>query len=265
MIEEKVLEIEEAIQSTVSVSTMQNQLIDAYNKLKSEHQLSDELAKRASAPLLLRVTQKWSSSTNRILVVGQETMGWNVKAHQQQPSIYSFKDFLATESSIDLMMQEYESFAFSEREKKHRNSPFWKAFRQIRKLVDDEVSGINSPVLWTNLFRMSLDDGSVIKNGTNGEIKEIRRAAAGLLSKEINILKPTAVVFFTGPDYDYSLREEFTDVKFIKFKNHRKDRTSHLEHSALPSRSMRTYHPGYLNRGHLDILNEVIAEVTGND
>ena len=243
---------------------MQTKLIEAYLKFKEESTLPETLQERLSAPLLLKVSNTWVKNKKRVLIVGQETLGWNFRKgqHYKWPydPISSFKDFKMIDDSINAMVHGYSFFEFA---KHHRNysSPFWRAYRQVRKKIGDEIDGINTSVLWSNLFRMSLDGGSVIKNGSLEEISNIRTSSAGLLKAEIKILNPTSIIFFTGPDYNNSLYSEFENSTLIPFKSYDINQTSYVKHEVLPEKTIRTYHPGYLNRGKWDIVNQIIETI----
>ncbi len=244
---------------------MQEKLIQEYTKFREKAALPEALQERASPPLLINVSEAWERSNNRVLVVGQETLGWGFHdgEYYQWPykPIRSFKDFLIADNAIQAMIHGYASFEFAKHQPENYRSPFWNAYRQIRKANGDEIDGINTSVLWSNLFRMSLDGGSVIKNGTNEEVSIIRAASAGLLLEEINILKPTTVIFFTGPDYNDALYSELTGCSLGQFMDYDSSRTSYISHPVLPEKSVRTYHPGYLNRGHWEVVNHIVKAV----
>ncbi len=242
-----------------------------YMQFKAEVSISDDLADRLSPPLLLYPTARWNEAGARVLIVGQETLGWDFSAgwyfDWPYPSLSSFKDFMTFEGSVDAMMHGYKVFEFSRYQPDNYRSPFWRAYRQIRRNFDSEVDGLNTAVLWTNLFRMSLDGGSVVNNGTVEEIQSIQSATSGLLSREIQILKPNVVLFFTGPYYNDTLYTEFSGLQLVDFSGHDTSRTAWLQHPLLPSTSLRTYHPGYLNRGNwqlIDKIEQVILERTHN-
>ncbi|ADN78370.1 hypothetical protein [Geobacter sulfurreducens] len=242
------------------MTELQN-LKDLYGQLKEGAFISDELAGRLSPPLLLYPTTRWKEAAVRVLLVGQETLGWDFSdgSYFKWPysEISSFKDFLTVENSVDAMMHGYKVFEFSRYQPDNYRSPFWRAYRQIRRNFDPEVDGLETAVLWTNLFRMSIDGGSVVNNGTEEEIKSLQLATAGLLKSEIEILKPNVVLFFTGPNYNDTLYKEFEGIKLLNFMGHDPSRTAWLEHRHLPNVSLRTYHPEYLNRGNWELVDNI--------
>jgi hypothetical protein len=232
-----------------------------YTQFKEDAFISDGLACRLSPPLLLFPTERWKDAGVKVLIVGQETLGWDFFAGSYfdwpYPEISSFVDFLTVDNSVEAMMHGYKVFEFSRYQPNNYRSPFWRAYRQIRRNFDSEVDGLNTAVLWTNLFRMSLDGGSVVNNGTIEEIKCIQRATFGLLRSEIEILKPNVVLFFTGPYYNDTLYAEFVDLQLVDFSGHDLSRTSWLQHPLLPNNSLRTYHPGYLSHGHWQLVDKI--------
>lgn len=245
---------------------MQEELNREYSMFKKGSGLAQILRERLSPPLLLNVPEAWELSTKRILVVGQETLGWGFKAGEYYAwpyeSILSFDDFLNVENSVEALIHGYVCFEFARHQPDNYNSPFWRAYRQVRELIKEDVDGNNTAVLWTNLFRMSLDGGSVVKNGTESEVAQISAYIKNILLNEISILKPNSVIFFTGPDYNQALLNEFDQCEFNPFGNYDVSQTSYVKHPCLPKRSIRTYHPGYLARSEQwGLLKEVIGEV----
>lgn len=251
------------------------ELSSLYGKFKNEVKIPQDLQGRLSPPLLLYPSDRWNEATVRVLIVGQETLGWGFTAGEYYDwpyqSILSFADFLAVDNSVEAMIHGYKAFEFARYQPENYNSPFWGAYRQIRRNFDDEVDGINTAVLWTNLFRMSLDGGSVINNGKEEEIKCIQSATRGILSSEIDNLKPNIVIFFTGPNYNKALYSEFEGIILKKFNEldqyqaflteypflFDESRTAWIEHPSLPEISIRTYHPGFSARGYWQLIDAI--------
>lgn len=241
-------------------SDIQESLNRNYERLKENPELSVALTVRLSAPLLLQIPQKWITASKKILVVGQETLDWQFYSgwYYSWPfsDIRSFRDFLSIENSVNAMIKAYEIFCFAREQPANYRSPFWHAYRIVRSAVGDSPDGFETSVLWTNLFRMALDGGSVL-SGTLEEQDLIQDKARNMLSTEIEIMKPTTVIFFTGPRYDRALSREFSGLEFREVEDYSVRQISRLVHPRLPL-SFRTYHPGYLNRGHWNIFEAVI-------
>jgi hypothetical protein len=91
------------------------------------------------------------------------------------------------------------------------------------------------------------------------EIAALQRIQQGLLFEEIDILKPDVVVFMSGPRYDSAIRCEFPDMKISPFSRHLPESSVGVVRAAgLPFRTIRTYHPEYLQRsGQLSLLSDI--------
>jgi hypothetical protein len=88
----------------------------------------------------------------------------------------------------------------------------------------------------------------VIHGSTAEELDAILSLQRGLLTAEIRVLKPTAVIFFTGPDYDVALRDEFPELSMRPLFDRTEREFARLSHPELPSETFRTYHPNFLRR-----------------
>jgi hypothetical protein len=224
--------------------------------------LDSALAGRCSAPLLLSVKTSWSRSAVRLLVVGQETMGWGFRQSPlydwPYPPIFCYRDFFACDQGVEALMHGYREFNFAAKQPENYGSPFWRAFRKLGESYATEP-------LWSNLFRFSVDGGSVIRNCSDQELKIVLESQKGLLEKEIQVLEPSIVVFFTGPDYDFALRSEFDDVAFEPITADKAGQFDWVRSEGLTKKCIRTYHPGYLQRSGrwqwLDELTHMIGRV----
>ncbi|WP_324741422.1 cyclic-phosphate processing receiver domain-containing protein [Pseudomonas veronii] len=235
-----------------------------YHTHKSTVRELEDFPRAGVEPLILMdVPKGWSKATNRVLIVGQETLGWDFEPGDYYewpyPAIKGIEDFLDVPNSVEAMIHGYRAFQFSRYQPGNVNSPFWRAYRQIREAVGDEPEGFETKVLYTNLFKTAVNGTSIVKNGTTQEADDIWRASAQLLTREIEILRPDAVVFFTGPDYDRYLELEFPNLEWASVNGHDQRQLSKVIHSSLPSKAYRTYHPGYLSRGNWHLVDQVCS------
>jgi hypothetical protein len=247
----------------VGASEIQGTLRARYERFRLEADVPLSLAPRLSSPLLVAVSDSWLASKFRILVVGQEVLRWAFREGQYYDwpfnAIASFQEFKTNQHAVEALIYAYRVFDFSKHQPENARSPFWTAYRRLRASLEKDK---DSSVLWTNLFRMSIDGGSVIKNGSSEELLNLQIAQAGLLTDEIRILQPKVVVFFTGPNYDNALVQEFPGIEYRPFKSWMKREVALLSHSELPLCAFRTYHPGFLRRRRLwPILDEVIESI----
>src|SRR5690606_29266308 len=77
--------------------------------------LDESLAERCSAPLLVSPPAEWFSDEPRLLLVGQETLGWGVgEGRGGESAISRLPDFLAARDGVDRLMCGYEKFGLGE-------------------------------------------------------------------------------------------------------------------------------------------------------
>ena len=266
-------------------TSSQSELNRLYLTLKSKASaLPEAVCRRLSPPLLLHVTPAWEQSRHRVLVVGQETRGWGEWDSPKfgyswpYPQIDTFWDFLRVANSVEALVDGYRQWNFASsaiRVYPHvYNGPFWAAYRQIRSAAGETAQGITTGVLSTNLVRVAMsregsDFGSIIyTNGPKEEIDLVLTVTAGILAGEIEILRPHAVIFLTGPYYDDVLRSEFPGAFFQAFETFELKQAAYLAHKDLPALSVRTYHPVALRRlrlsAILDKINALVADLAHN-
>jgi hypothetical protein len=87
----------------------------------------------------------------------------------------------------------------------------------------------------------------------------------GIISKEVAILNPNVVIFFTGSDYDKFILQAFPDAKFgcLPGSERSEKELAALSHNGLPKIAIRTYHPDFLSRKKAteSYLNEIISAI----
>lgn len=198
-------------------------------------------------------------------MVGQEVLGWAFTQGDYYEWLFNpianFVEFKANQDSVAALIHAYKVFDFSKHQPENSRGPFWVAYRQLRAALEGNS---DSSILWTNLFRMSIDSGSVIKNGSSDDVMNLQKAQAGVLGDEIRILQPKAVVFFTGPHYDSALMQEFPGTRYKPLYSRTTREIAVLSHPDLPPCAIRTYHPGFLRRRRLwPILDEVAESIRG--
>lgn len=222
--------------------------------------ISSEFLQRLSPPLLLSIKDGWLASKKKILIIGQETLGWAFQSGEYYPwsndPIISFPDFLNVSNSVQLLQNGYEYFDFSKYQPENYGSPFWQTYRIMREKLENDIEW---SILWSNLFRFSIDRGSVIENCTADELNVVRNLNGNILKEEIATIQPHCVVFFTGPNYDFELEKCFEDLRYIQFKEYPIREIAQLEHSGLPPKCFRTYHPKYLFLKKWDLFEDMLS------
>ncbi len=240
---------------------VQEELYKAYVAWKTSLHLQENDLLQLSPPLLLSVSESYLSSKRRILLVGQETYGWDWTSdlrirfpkYQNEylfENIVQLKDFIEYDQSIEALIWGYKEFYFASYQPKTYNSPFWRAFRDVQKWPD-------SGLIWNNLSRCDYQSGSILKAplGLQDLLIESQR---DLFNKELMTLQPTICIFFTGPDYDGLLSQVFPEVQYMPVGNIPVRQLARIHDPRLPACSFRTYHPNYLSRGqHWDFLDKI--------
>ena len=111
--------------------------------------------------------------------------------------------------------------------------------------------------MWSNVSRCDYSAQSILQ--APEEVREeLVTSQKNILLRELEILKPHACVFFSGPYYDPMLSVSFPDCKFLPCASQPVQKLAHLIDSSLPAASFRTYHPNYLNRAAIWNMIELI-------
>ena len=124
-------------------------------------------------------------------------------------------------------------------------SPFWKALWDISNALNPGLE--DKPCfLVTNVSKYSIDGRRIHHQE---DINFILRYL-NLLPKEIALAQPDCVVFFTGPEFDEQMQEQFNEtLTFKSLHNHIPPKELALVQGKQFSKSMRlyrTYHPNGL-------------------
>jgi hypothetical protein len=244
-----------------NVMAVQENLNMCYSKILLQSDIGDNnISADLSAPLLLKVPEKWISAKPRVLIIGQETLDWNfVKGdYPRHESIFNdiadWKEFKEKPDSVPALVEGYRFFNFSKTHSVNHRAPFFSAYRRIREAVGDDLDSFDTSVLWTNLIRMAYDGGSILQINNISIRNRLFDISGEVLRCEIRALSPDAIIFFTGPRYDDALKRAFQDVKFNKIAEYDWQTFSSMQSSMLPEYSWRTYHPAYLRRSKQEFI-----------
>jgi hypothetical protein len=214
--------------------------------------IQDEELLEFSTPFLLKVSESYESAKQKVMIVGQETYTWNGK----------YGAFLSCGSPVEYGQGVYSNFLRKESE--NYNSPFW---NYINRLFEDN----DSSWIWNNVFKLEtveyLSDEkyldkevslSVLSKNKNYRhlIDKIKLLQKDIFLKELEILKPDVVIFFTGNPYDslfmdwqFDTQNDFyQDIPEALEMGIDKWKFGRLSSSLLPVKTFRTYHPNYLRR-----------------
>lgn len=130
-----------------------------YTDWRSAIRFSKDEADSLGAPLLLRLTDDCCIAKRRVLLLGQETYGWqwnsklldNPKWTYPDPwrfsDIYSCRDFQVNVDSIEALCWAYREFKFGKHQPSLSRTPFWRAFREVDSWPD-------TGMMWSNVVRI---------------------------------------------------------------------------------------------------------------
>lgn len=171
--------------------------------------------KELSSPLLVFLEEGYISQKIRLLIVGQQTNGWN-------------------EGSIVNLQNCYRDFKMGQR---YIRTPFWNFVHKLEKEFKIE----RGCIVWTNINRCDYACGKPPSDVWND-----LAILNPLLVTEIQAVRPHICIFLTGPNYDKRIKEIFKGVIFNEVKGFEKNQFAKLSHAIMPNETYRTYHPGYL-------------------
>jgi len=243
--------------------TVQTRLEALYADWKAALQFTKEEADSLGSPLLLQVTKDYCQAKHRVLLLGQETYGWQWDSKLQDKAehpkwtyphpwkfrdIYSCSDFRTNEDAIKALCWGYREFEFGARQPELGRTPFWRAFKEVEKWP-------NAGMMWGNVVRM--DYSPPERNHSSLSIwrapqslrDSLLSQQASLLAGEFVILDSHICLFFSGPNYDGFIKTVFPGCEFLACGEAPKREFARLVHSALPPASFRTYHPRFLSQG----------------
>lgn len=176
--------------------------------------------KGMEGPFLTCPPKAYFTAIPRILIVGQETCGW--------------------ESTTDVKKQMDACLSFMLDRSKSYPSPFWNIIAKI----ESTYGFSDRSVAWSNLNRYDRN-GKPPRSSDLQYLSELDR----LLSSEISILKPRLTIFFTGPRFasridnivpgNWKAAEGFTDRQITEMQYN-------------DCMFIKTYHPNYLRRSKLE-------------
>ena len=211
-------------------------LNELYRGVMPELNRIGRLYEGVSGPLLVAVPEGFDQATVRLMIVGQQTYGW--------PCV---------SLGLDELLRRYRCFDLG---RCYRRSPFWQASHSLYARLNP--NGPDRAFVWSNLVKV---DQCARRPSPQLE-EEVCRL--GLLAGELQVVRPDAVVFFTGPYYDERLRQTFAGVELAPLTPDVRD-VALLKHPDFPAKAYRTYHPAYLRRAKKwAVLDAIVQHIGGH-
>ena len=229
----------------------QKELEAFYNEKFLENTMSDDY----SSPHLISLNS--TKVTTDIMIIGQETNSW----------YGSYLDF--RNRGVKEQMNIYDTFM--DENYQNMNTLFWRYTKNI-------INNDNLVPVWTNIFKFDLGDakGSTknISKASKEEYAKIIEFHQGILAREIEIIQPKIIIFFTGHTYDVlffdpivkregDYRELYRNIEALEGIDEWKCALLNLKKFDgflnFKGEAFRTYHPIYLNRNLDKFGNKVVA------
>jgi hypothetical protein len=218
-------------------------LIDDYNS-----KFSDE-AENTAYPLFLKANETYINSDVKLLIFGKETNGWG--------------GTYGSGVCVDDITNVYDEF-FNSGDCYAYGGQFWNGIKYFMNLLQEKNKDKKISYLWNNIVKIGYDKEGFPYNFYENIVKPYLN---NIITKEIEILKPDFVLFFTGPNsdngpYDNVLNEVFNNPQRKPVDGFTERQLCEI---VIPNvkKSFRTYHPNYLYRNNIDtyfekIINEII-------
>ncbi|AOW18807.1 hypothetical protein LPB03_15700 [Polaribacter vadi] len=216
-----------------------------YSKLAdllTEKNKSLEHSDKATNPLLLKIDEKYANADFKIMIFGQETNYW-----------YSEENKGEFHGKVEPIFNLYEDF-FLSNDCYSYGGQFWNGISRFVELAEQEIDG-KVGLVWNNVIKV----GKCGKGAPFASIQEIQFEHFNVIQKEIEILKPDLLVFFSGPNYDGHIKKSFKKLGRKSINGFSERQLCEMELSNLAP-AFRTYHPNYLWRNDINKFLEPIIE-----
>jgi len=216
-----------------------------------EQRRNTDKATQPAYPLLIKINEEnYRNADLKIMVFGQETNGWETKVSDieipLQESIHH------VDKTVDTFMNTYSDY-FNKTDLK---SPFWNAFKNIRKLTRD----MKCEIVWNNVYKIGNRGRNL--NRPHETIRQIENDNFDVIQEEISILKPDIILFLTGPNYEARVNKKFGITGYHSISNHETNKLTRISIST-EMLAYRTYHPNYLQLHKLlkEYLKHIVTDI----
>ena len=223
-----------------TVQDMNDALRNLYEAHTSHFDRFNNEEEDTSNPFLIQAPSDYLEKKTRIMVFGQETNTWysNLKNNE-----------------ISKLMEVHGIFEYE--------GLLARPFARILTDLKNEIP--NSSLIWNNVLKV----GRYKESGMPSyEMIKYVHGNFNVLKKEIEILKPDFLLFFSSYKYDDFIINQLGnfDVTAVDGFSENELATFTFEDNLRIKRAMRTYHPGYLNRAGLwsRVFEELKRQVLAN-
>ncbi len=171
-------------------------------------------------PFLIFEPQDYYCKSKKVMICGQETQGWGNEFDTSPES-----------ATIEALQQLYDNFV----NVGGYNSPYWQFVNSLKKACT------NVSFVCNNIVKIGKKYGA----GCDDRLNELSLKYFPVLREEIVVLKPDVILFLTGPNYDWRIRNALGNFNFNPVGGINKLVRISFCDTSLPV-AYRCYHPRYL-------------------
>lgn len=201
----------------------------------------------------------------RIMLVGRETNGWN-----GQGGLSTILDAIKTGRLDEVLKNAKVRYEKQLDNSSKHNQGFWKLYNKLIKALN-----FNNSIIYTNLYAWDYNKGGIIRNKNIPESckQKITDISLELFRKQIEIIKPSCIIFATGYSVDRLIKRilpirnkkeiPFIPKKLWTFTTTVDDRDIlcfRITHPAARGKSRRN---GELDKNQDTMINELKKELAG--
>jgi len=231
---------------------MNNTLNKLYNSKWEKYHIElqniwkdESLIKKPTNPLLLKIDDEvdFINSDLKVMIFGQETNGW-----------YENSD------DINSISNEYSNFYGTGYCYKY-GGQFWNGVNRFQTLLQAKFPSKKIRFVWNNIVKTGKSDG---RGMPPNYIYEVERNYFSIIKDELKIIKPNIVVFLTGPNYDWVIKDNFGLLNYEPLFPYSERQLSKVSLESVDF-CFRTYHPNYLWRNNINsYFDRIIDEILFN-
>lgn len=219
------------------------------DKLNSKLEKENKKQERATNPLLLKVDNKYANADTKIMFFGQETNYW---LSEQNSGAFLGK--------IEPVLDLYEHFYLKNNCFSY-GGHFWNGIKRLKDILKKNFPDNNISYIWNNIIKIGICKKS--EKGFPHSVNNITNNYFNVIQKEIEILQPDILIFFSGPNYDIHLETILTKYEKEEIKPFRERELCKIISNNI-NLSFRTYHPNHLWRNNIDNFFNAIVDAVSN-
>lgn len=189
---------------------------------------SDELRDKPTSPLLISLEDydEYESADIRLMIFGQETNNWFGYFNPDMMEVMGF----------------YESYFLSGDWMLDKKRVFWRGLKPYLDGIRERFPEKTFSFIWNNLTKV----GKISKGSSPKYIKDVELTYFPVIKKEVEILRPNIILFFTGFSRDGDIKNIFSTAKFESISGFSIEELASIGSIAGPN-VFRTYHPFAIN------------------